>query len=154
MRAPSRSRLERFSHALGNLVPDATSASVVLLVVVVCAALATGNAPRAVGGAYYRGLWMLLPFTMQADLGLYRVLLNTQRIAGPHVHVAVLLGLRRAPVTTAAGAEAPAGTAIDADALSWRNRPSQPRDGEPARCLREPAVSRGPSADRSPSCWR
>ena len=37
---PGRTRLERFSHALGNLVPDATSASVVLLVVVVCAALA------------------------------------------------------------------------------------------------------------------
>ena len=40
MLAPGRTRLERFSHALGNLVPDATSASVVLLVVVVCAALA------------------------------------------------------------------------------------------------------------------
>ena len=68
MRAPSRTRLERFSHALGNLVPDATSASVVLLVVVVCAALATGNAPAAIADAYYRGLWMLLPFTMQMTL--------------------------------------------------------------------------------------
>jgi short-chain fatty acids transporter len=68
MHADSRTRLERFSHALGNLVPDATSASVVLLVLVVCGALATGNAPAAIADAYYRGLWMLLPFTMQMTL--------------------------------------------------------------------------------------
>jgi short-chain fatty acids transporter len=61
-------RLERFSHALGNLVPDATSASVVLLVVVAVAALATGNSLPAVVDGYYRGLWMLLPFTMQMTL--------------------------------------------------------------------------------------
>jgi len=68
MLAPGRTRLERFSHALGNLVPDATSAPVVLLALVVCAALATGNAPSAIAGAYHRGLWMLLPFTMQVTL--------------------------------------------------------------------------------------
>jgi short-chain fatty acids transporter len=68
MSAPGRTRLERFSHALGNLVPDATSASVVLLVLVVGAALATGNAPATIADAYYRGLWMLLPFTMQMTL--------------------------------------------------------------------------------------
>ena len=61
-------RLERFSHAIGNLVPDATSASVVLLLLVVAAALATGDAPSTVADAYYRGLWMLLPFTMQMTL--------------------------------------------------------------------------------------
>ncbi len=68
MSAPSRTRLEQFSHALGNLVPDATSASVVLLLVVACAALAVDNAPSAIADAYYRGLWMLLPFTMQMTL--------------------------------------------------------------------------------------
>jgi short-chain fatty acids transporter len=61
-------RLERFSHAIGNLVPDATSASAVLLLLVAAAALATGNAPSTVADAYYRGLWMLLPFTMQMTL--------------------------------------------------------------------------------------
>ena len=68
MRAAHASRLERFSHALGNLVPDATSASVVLLAVVALAALATGNSASSVVDAYYRGLWMLLPFTMQMTL--------------------------------------------------------------------------------------
>jgi short-chain fatty acids transporter len=61
-------RLGRFSHALGNLVPDAISASLVLLVLVVLAAWASGNAPAALADAYYRGLWMLLPFTMQMTL--------------------------------------------------------------------------------------
>jgi short-chain fatty acids transporter len=68
MSAPAPDRLTRFSHALGNLVPDATSASVILLLVVAGAALATGNSPGAVADAYYRGLWMLLPFTMQMTL--------------------------------------------------------------------------------------
>ena len=62
------SRLEWFARTFGNLVPDATSASVVLLVLVAIAALAAGNAPAAVADAYYRGLWMLLPFTMQMTL--------------------------------------------------------------------------------------
>ncbi len=65
---PGSDRLARFSHALGNLVPDATSASVILMVVVAATALATGNTPSAVADAYYRGLWMLLPFTMQMTL--------------------------------------------------------------------------------------
>ena len=68
MATAQATRLERFSHALGNLVPDATSASVVLLAVVSLAALATGNTGASVVDAYYRGLWMLLPFTMQMTL--------------------------------------------------------------------------------------
>ena len=68
MSARETDRLARFSHWLGNLVPDATSASVILLAVVVVAALASGNSPATVGDAYYRGLWMLLPFTMQMTL--------------------------------------------------------------------------------------
>ena len=61
-------RITRFSHGLGTLVPDATSASVILLLIVAIAALAYGNSPSAVAGAYHRGLWMLLPFTMQMTL--------------------------------------------------------------------------------------
>ena len=68
MNAPNQNPLARFSHALGNFVPDAISASVFLLAVVVAAALAIGNSAAAVIDAYYRGLWMLLPFTMQMTL--------------------------------------------------------------------------------------
>ncbi|MBK5298668.1 MAG: short-chain fatty acid transporter, partial [Vicinamibacteria bacterium] len=68
MNVPSQDPIARFSHALGNFVPDAISASVILLGVVVAAALAIGNPPTTVVDAYYRGLWMLLPFTMQMTL--------------------------------------------------------------------------------------
>jgi short-chain fatty acids transporter len=68
MNSPGPDRLSRFSHWLGNLVPDAVSASVILLAVVASAAFLTGNPAGAVSDAYYRGLWMLLPFTMQMTL--------------------------------------------------------------------------------------
>ena len=63
-----RSRLDIFSLWIGRAVPDAITASVVFLVVVAIAALLVGSAPGSVLDAYYRGLWMLLPFTMQMTL--------------------------------------------------------------------------------------
>ena len=68
MNVPNQNPIARFSQALGNFVPDAISASVFLLAVVVAAALSIGNSSTAVIDAYYRGLWMLLPFTMQMTL--------------------------------------------------------------------------------------
>src|SRR5690348_10568269 len=62
------SRLERFSEVAGRIVPDAITASVVLLLLLAAGALAVGNPPTAIMDAYYRGLWMLLPFTMQMTL--------------------------------------------------------------------------------------
>jgi short-chain fatty acids transporter len=64
----NQNAIARFSQALGNFVPDAISASVILLTVVVGAAFSMGNSPTVVADAYYRGLWMLLPFTMQMTL--------------------------------------------------------------------------------------
>ena len=68
MHRSSPDRISKFAQVIGTLVPDATSASVILLLVVAGAALAFGTAPDAVVDAYYRGLWMLLPFTMQMTL--------------------------------------------------------------------------------------
>jgi short-chain fatty acids transporter len=64
----SPDRITRFAEIVGALVPDAISAAVILMLVVAGAALALGTAPGAVVDAYYRGLWMLLPFTMQMTL--------------------------------------------------------------------------------------
>jgi short-chain fatty acids transporter len=64
----SPDRISRFAHYVGTLVPDAISASVILLLIVAGAALALGAAPATIADAYYRGLWMLLPFTMQMTL--------------------------------------------------------------------------------------
>jgi short-chain fatty acids transporter len=63
-----RGWLDRFAAAVAHLVPDAITASVVLLIVLVGAALAIGESPMKVMDAYYRGLWTLLPFTMQMTL--------------------------------------------------------------------------------------
>jgi short-chain fatty acids transporter len=88
-------RLARFSHALGNVVPDATSASVILLMVVAVASLATGNTPVAIGEAYYRGLWMLLPFTMQMTL----ILVLSTVVSATPLFRAVIVRLASVPRT-------------------------------------------------------
>jgi short-chain fatty acids transporter len=59
---------DRFSRAMGRFVPDAITASILLILVLFAAALALGNSVEATADAYYRGLWMLLPFTMQMTL--------------------------------------------------------------------------------------
>ncbi len=64
----TRGWLDRFAATIAHLVPDAITASVILLVVLVAAALAIGDSPMKVMDAYYRGLWTLLPFTMQMTL--------------------------------------------------------------------------------------
>jgi short-chain fatty acids transporter len=53
---------------MGHAVPDAITASVVFLFIVAIAALLIGTPVSSVLSAYYRGLWMLLPFTMQMTL--------------------------------------------------------------------------------------
>ena len=63
-----RDRLTRFSQAAGAQVPDATAMAVILLVVLIAAALALGNGFTATSDAFYRGLWMLLAFSMQMTL--------------------------------------------------------------------------------------
>ena len=60
--------LERFSVWMGRAVPDAITASLLFLFIVAAAALLVGTPPAAVMDAYYRGLWMLLTFTMQMTL--------------------------------------------------------------------------------------
>src|SRR5687767_4767277 len=65
---PIATRLERFSVWMGHAVPDAITASVVFLFIVAAAALLIDTPLPAVMDAYYRGLWMLLPFTMQMTL--------------------------------------------------------------------------------------
>jgi short-chain fatty acids transporter len=60
--------LEQFSRVVGRWVPDAISAGVILTLVMAAVALALGNPAVVVMDAYYRGLWMLLSFTMQMTL--------------------------------------------------------------------------------------
>jgi short-chain fatty acids transporter len=61
-------RLTRFSQAAGAQIPDATAMAVILLIVLIVAALGLGNSLSETGDAFYRGLWMLLAFSMQMTL--------------------------------------------------------------------------------------
>jgi short-chain fatty acids transporter len=61
-------KIEQFSLWMGRAVPDAMTASVIFLFIVAAAALLLGAPAASVMDAYYRGLWMLLPFTMQMTL--------------------------------------------------------------------------------------
>jgi short-chain fatty acids transporter len=63
-----RNRLTRFSQAAGAQVPDATAMAVILLIILIAASLALGNDFTATSDAFYRGLWMLLAFSMQMTL--------------------------------------------------------------------------------------
>lgn len=61
-------RLTRLASLIGRLIPDALSTSIVLLVVVFAVALLMGNSLGETMDAYYRGLWLLISFTMQMTL--------------------------------------------------------------------------------------
>ena len=60
--------LDRFAVVMGRVVPDAITACVLLLFLLFGVASALGNEPVKILEAYYQGLWMLLPFTMQMTL--------------------------------------------------------------------------------------
>src|ERR1043165_4004671 len=61
-------RLEKFAALMARIVPDAITTAVFLTVVVAVVAVSFANPFPNVMDAYYRGLWMLLPFTMQMTL--------------------------------------------------------------------------------------
>jgi len=63
-----QSRLERFTKVAEGIVPDAITASVLFLIVLVVCSLLLGNTVVKTVDAYYKGLWMLLAFTMQMTL--------------------------------------------------------------------------------------
>ncbi|HWP44799.1 MAG TPA: TIGR00366 family protein [Blastocatellia bacterium] len=60
--------ITNFSQLMGRWVPDAITASIFLMAALFVMALALGNTLTTTVDAYYRGLWMLLPFTMQMTL--------------------------------------------------------------------------------------
>jgi short-chain fatty acids transporter len=60
--------VDRFARVMGRIIPDAITAAIILLVGLFLAALAFGNSFATTMDAWYKGLWMLLPFTMQMTL--------------------------------------------------------------------------------------
>ena len=60
--------LSRYSRVMARFVPDAISTVAIMVIILIVLALALGNSFTATLDAWYRGLWMLLPFTMQMTL--------------------------------------------------------------------------------------
>lgn len=86
-------RLTRFAHWMGRIVPDALSSSIILMVVLVVAAFGLGNTVETTMDAYYRGLWMLLPFTMQMTL----ILLLSSVLSSTPFFKSIVVGLSKVP---------------------------------------------------------
>ena len=85
---PKRDLLSDIARVFGSLIPDAVTTSIALLIVVFASALWLGNTLETTGGAYYRGLWMLLAFTMQMTLIL---VLSSALGAAPFFRRAIVL---------------------------------------------------------------
>jgi short-chain fatty acids transporter len=60
--------LTRYSRVMARIVPDAISTVAIMVVILFVVAWALGNTFTTTLDAWYRGLWMLLPFTMQMTL--------------------------------------------------------------------------------------
>ena len=93
-----KSWLDIFARWMERLVPDAVTTSILLMLILVATALGLGHPLGETVDAYYRGLWMLLAFTMQMTLILVLALV----IAATPFFRRIIVGLSRLP-TTATG---------------------------------------------------
>src|SRR5262245_11801107 len=89
--------IDAFSRLVERLVPDAITTSVILLIAVSIISLSIGNSVTATIDAYYKGLWMLLAFTMQMTL----ILVLSLVLASTSAFRKTVLSLSRIPRTTA-----------------------------------------------------
>jgi short-chain fatty acids transporter len=64
----TRDWVDTLATVMERVVPDAITTSIILLVLLVGLSLTLGTGLTATMDAYYRGLWMLLQFTMQMTL--------------------------------------------------------------------------------------
>ena len=93
-----KSWLDTFARFMERLVPDAVTTSILLMLILVGTSLGLGHPLGETIDAYYRGLWMLLAFTMQMTLILVLALV----IAATPFFKGLVAGVSRLP-TTATG---------------------------------------------------
>ncbi|MFN0180885.1 MAG: TIGR00366 family protein [Gemmatimonadales bacterium] len=108
-------RLTRFAGFVGRIIPDAMSTSIAMLAALGLIALAMGNSLGTVGEAYYRGLWLLLPFTMQMTL----ILVLSSTLGASPVFKRVVARLSRIPTTELGTFAMAIGLAASLSYLYW-----------------------------------
>ncbi len=64
----SRTWMDWLAKIAEHYVPDALTSAIIMMVILAATALMLNNTVTEVADAYYRGLWMLLQFTMQMTL--------------------------------------------------------------------------------------
>lgn len=89
-------RLTEFATLIGGMIPDAMTTAIALMVAVVGIALFIGNTVIETADAYYQGLWMLLPFTMQMTL----ILVLSSTLAATPFFRRLIVTLSRIPRNT------------------------------------------------------
>ncbi len=92
-----KSWTEGLGRVIERFVPDALTTAVLMLVGLFLLSLAVGGTVKETTDAWYRGLWMLLPFTMQMTL----ILLLSLILAATPLFRGVVLRLSRLPKTAA-----------------------------------------------------
>ena len=91
-----RDSLTRFARLAGAFIPDATAMAVFMLLALGATALLLGDTLTTTTDAFYRGLWMLLPFSMQMVL----ILLLSGVLASTPAFRRIVFALASLPRTT------------------------------------------------------
>ena len=89
--------MDTFARVAERLVPDAITTSILLLVILAVLAVSIGASVQETVDAYYRGLWMLLAFTMQMSL----ILALSLILAATPAFKKLIIAVSRIPRTTA-----------------------------------------------------
>ena len=63
-----KGRAERFALSVEKYVPDAITSAIIMVIILFLFATSIGVPMSKTTDAFYRGLWMLLAFTMQMTL--------------------------------------------------------------------------------------
>jgi short-chain fatty acids transporter len=106
--------MEKLAIQSERFVPDAFTTAIILMVVLAAAAIMLGNTVTETVDAYYRGLWMLLAFTMQMTL----ILALSLTLAETPVFKNAVIALSRLPRTRA---QVVIGAVLCSAAISYAN---------------------------------
>src|SRR4029453_5067432 len=95
-RPPERHWVDTLADVMERIVPYAITTSIMLLVLLFGLSLSIGTGLTATLDAYYRGLWMLLQFTMQMTL----ILVLSLILGATPAFRNAIVALSRLPKTT------------------------------------------------------
>jgi len=88
--------IDLLAKVMERFVPDAITTSILLLIVLFITSVSIGNTVMATVEAYYKGLWMLLAFTMQMTL----ILVLSLILGATPAFRKMIISLSRIPTTS------------------------------------------------------